>query len=287
MFTIRLGRQSSLLFFMLRSMFFLALPLAGLIGYGDLPHFFNLSKLGWPYFDFWSEFPPLFPFLSRLLFLASGGQEHVYDYLLVFLLTLFQAGNLALFIKLNRKLHPGEGSEWRLFYYFSILLVLSYGWWYFDPLAVFFMLSALLWILEGKDRPAGVAIGLGILTKLFPGFVLIVAWLIRPKKRALQTSLIAISLVLVVYGALYRASPEMTTASLRSQAGKGSWETAWALLDGNLNTGNFGELVERFDPQAAGRLVGNPPVLPAWLALVPFALLGAWLFFRFRPSGPF
>jgi hypothetical protein len=274
-----------LAFFTLRGLFILSMPLAGLTGFGDLPHFYHLSRLGMPFISFWSEFPPVFPFLSRLLYHLARGQEHVYDYLLVFLLTAVQSGSLVLFMRVGQKISGERLAAWRLQSYFLLSLALNYGWWYFDPLAVFWMLLGLLWTLEGKDSLAGAAIGMGILTKLFPGLVLVVAWLARPKRQALQIALFALILVALVYGGLFLVSPKMTVASLVSQMGKGSWETVWALIDGNFNTGNFGGLEQRFDPSAAGQLMGNASVFPPWLTLIFFGMLGAWLFYRARPTG--
>jgi hypothetical protein len=83
------------------------------------------------------------------------------------------------------------------------------------------------------------------------------------------------------------ASPDLSAASLRSQGSKGSWETIWALIDGNFNTGNFGPLVERADPAAASLPRGNPARFPSAFTLIPFALLGGVLFFRARLTTPF
>jgi len=83
---------------------------------------------------------------------------------------------------------------------------------------------------------------------------------------------------------LYLLSPEMVKASLNSQSSKGSWETVWALVDGNLHTGNFGPEAERFDPDTAFVSRGNPPRIPSWFTLVFFAALGAWLSWKAKPK---
>jgi len=273
-------------FLFARLLFTAALPLEGLRGYGDLQHFFNLAALGWPYFDFWVEFPPLFPFFSRLLYLLAGGQQHVYDYLLVISLSLAQAGGLALFLRLDGLLYGGEGRPGSRLLYFLLTLCLAYGWWYFDPLPVLFMLLGLCWLFEGRDVPAGLALAAGALTKLFPLLALSAAWYRLPPRRALRATAAALGVTALVYALLYVASPEMTLASLGSQAGKGSWETVWALLDGNLGTGNFGPLAERFDPAAALQPQGNPPVVPPWLTLILAGLLGLGLYLRLPRGGP-
>ena len=76
------------LFFLARSVLFLSLPYEALGGYSDLLTFYSVASLdGWPYIDFWSEFPPLFAFFEKALYLMVRGQEHVFIYLLAFGLT--------------------------------------------------------------------------------------------------------------------------------------------------------------------------------------------------------
>ena len=269
-----------------RLILLITLPMEGLRGFGDFVHFYRLAGMGWPFLDYWVEFPPIFPFLSSILFHLAGGREHVYDYLLILILSLFQAGTLALFLRLDRQLHPRSGREQRTWMYFVILLTLSYGWWYFDPLAVFAMMLGLTWLLDEKDGRAGIIIAAGTLIKWFPAMVLPLAWRIRPPRRAMLSTALTMGITIIVYGGLILASPENTIASLGSQASKGSWETVWALVDGNYNTGNFGPEIERFDPKTAKIPRGNPPRLPLWLTLIPFGLLGAWMYRKARISDP-
>lgn len=275
----------ALLFFICRLMLFIALPLEGLRGYGDLAHFYQLAQMGRPFIDFWVEFPPLFPFLTSLLYRLSGGQEHVFDFLLVLILSLCQAVTVVLFARLAQRFDPDRASG-KVWIFFAMLLVLPYGWWYFDSLAVLALLLGLCWLLEGKDLPAGLAIAAGILTKWFPGLLLATVWRWHPPRRALLVSLVALLIPLLVFGGLFLASPDLTTASLRSQAAKGSWETVWALIDGNFITGNFGPLTERTDPGTASLPRGNPARFPPALTLIPFALAGLFLFLRSRLDSP-
>lgn len=271
-----------LLFLFARLVMILSLPLDGLLGYGDLRHFFDLASLGMPFFDFWVEFPPLFPFASRLLFRLAGGRLHIYTYLLTLLLSLAQAGSLGVFVHLAHRFYPPSQAHARSLTYLVLLLAIPYGWWYFDPLAVLCMLLGLHWLFASKDLHAGLALGVGALVKWFPALALAAVWRARPSRRALTVTGLALGLVALVLGGLLVAAPDFTWASLRSQTSKGSWETVWALVDGNLRTGNFGPTTERFDPAAALRPLGNPPRLPPWLTLLPFALLGLWIYRRTR-----
>ncbi len=74
----------------------------------------------------------------------------------------------------------------------------------------------------------------------------------------------------------------MTLASLQSQLRKGSWETPWALLDHNLSSGNFGVEIERLDPVNAFKAMGNPARISSWITLIPFGLLGIWIYLHAR-----
>lgn len=260
----------------------MGLPLEGLRGYGDLIHFYQLARLGQPFIDYWVEFPPLFPFINVFLNQFSGGQEHVYDYLLITILSLAQAGNLVIFGKLALSIFGETKASHRGWIYFAFLVGLSYGWWYFDPIAVFAMLVGLYWLLEGEDCRAGFALAVGMLTKWFPALTLAVAWRFRPKRRALLVTVITLGTTAIVFLGLFLLSPEMTMASLKSQINKGSWETIWALIDGNLLTGSFGPILQRLDPATASLPQGNPPVVPPVLMLALFLGLGGWLFSRVK-----
>ena len=267
-----------------RLLIYLTMPLDGLHGYGDFLHFYQLASLpGWPYFNYWSEFPPVFPFLSSVLFWLAGGQEHVYDYLLIFVLLLADVGSLYLFFEISQRLYGGDNrSLVRNLAYFVFLLSLAYSWWYFDPLAVFAMLLGVYLLLEDKRFLSGLAFGLGLLIKFFPALGLIVAWRTLSWKKALWMTGLALGVGVLVYGGLWLASPRFTLASLQSQGSKGSWETVWALVDGNFITGLFGPEVERLNPSMAGVSRGNPPRLPAWITMIVLGGIGLWGFFKAR-----
>jgi hypothetical protein len=56
----------------------------------------------------------------------------------------------------------------------------------------------------------------------------------------------------------------------------------WALVDGNVTTGNFGPLADHFDPTATAAPLNNRAVIPSWLTLIPFGLLGLFVLTRPR-----
>jgi hypothetical protein len=280
-------KNAVLLFLFCRLTLLVSLPEDGLRGFGDLSHFFDLAGLGLPWIDLWVEFPPVFPYLSRGLYLLANGREHIYDYLLVSLFSLAQAGSIWIFIKLARKRDAPGGSQVREWVYLLVTLCLPYGWWYFDPLVVWMTLAGLAFVFEGKVISAGILLALGALTKFFPILALPAIWRWSYPRRNITVSVLVIGITSIVLLGFLAGSPAMAVASLRSQTAKGSWETIWALVDGNFQTGNFGQLSERYDPSAALRPRGNPPRIPSWLTLIPFGVIGGFCFWKARLQTPF
>jgi hypothetical protein len=274
-------------FIFARLIIFLSSTLEGIQGYGDFIHFYRLASLpGWPFINYWVEFPPLFPFLIAIIFRAAGGVEHTFDYLLLFILTLADAGNLYLFVKLIRLSRKNNSWIWRLAAYFIILLTLAYSWWYFDPLAVFFMLLGIYLLLSHRQSYAGIAFGVGLLVKLFPVIGLIAMWRFVNLRKAIKVAGIALGIGILAYGSLFLISPKFTSASLQSQTAKGSWETVWALIDNNYTTGNFGPETERLDASRAGVTHRNPPVISSWLTFLIFAAIGIAGMLKLHPDNP-
>ncbi len=267
--------SSGITFLFGRLLLFASLSAGELFVYGDHWNFYAQAALpGWPYLHTWTEFPPLFPLLSKVLYLLTGGREHAFSYLLALLLTLAQAGGVYFFARLAQCYWKPETARQRIWLYVLLTLALPYGWWYFDPLAVFFLLWGLWDAESGHPLRSGLALGLGGLTKLFPLLVLPVVWVHLPRKAALRLTTVAIGLMLLGYGGLYAFSPRMTSASLRAQSAKGSWETVWALTDGNLGTGNLHPQADHTQPSTADLSSGNPPRFSPWGLLILFGGLG-------------
>lgn len=270
------------LFLLARMISFVTLPVEGLIGYGDFYNFFGLAaQPGWPYFNFWVEFPPVFPFVSSMMYRLAGGQEHVYLYMLVILLTLADAGSLVLVSRLSERFFGQQGGQMRTLTYAVVLIALPYTWWYFDSLAVFFMLLGISLILDRKELRAGLALGAGFLIKLLPLIGLVALWKSFKFRPTFRIAIATLALGILAYTGLWLASPEYTRASLFSQAGKGSWETIWALIDGNYSTGAMAPPGVRQDTTTVTNNMSlNPARIPPLLTLAVFGAVGAWALSR-------
>jgi hypothetical protein len=209
-----------------------------------------------------------------------GGDYHAYIYLMGLVMLAFNTANLALFLRLARRLRDDETAE-RLGWVYSVLFVpLIYSWWTFDALTVFSLLLALELLLSGRERWSAVVMGVGALVKLvpllvFPSVMRAVSW-----RRWLACGLIVLAVIAAVVVPLLWAGGPMALASLRSPVGRTSWQTVWALLDGNLHTGLLGSPAEHFDLAAATAPLGNRPRIAEWVRLVVFGPLYAVVFWR-------
>ena len=272
-------------FIMARMILFISLPYEIIPGMGDYWNFYHQASLGWPFIEYWTEFPPVFPFIAKLLFELVNGREMAFGYSLAFLVSLFQAGTVVLVFKIEDKLNQGLSIPIRGLVYSAVTVGLFYSWSYFDAIAVFFMLLGIFYLIEGKDIPASLSITLGILTKWFPGVLLPAIYKIRSKKDFARISLIILGAVVLIWGILFAQNSDLTIASITSQANKGSWETIWALIDGNLGTGNFQPGINHLIPATAKFNTGNDSVIPSWATLILFGILGLFMFFRSKPHG--
>lgn len=271
------------LFIVGRFLIFLALIPDDLHGFGDLPQYFKIAGLeGLPYFDYWVEYPPLFPFLNSAIYYLASGQQFLYEFLVVMTFSIAGGAGIYVFHQIGCSLYGEREGFIRTVIYFALLAPLPYTWWYYDLIPVLFMLLGVLWILKHEDQKGGLAISLGMLAKWFPGLLLPAIWRYRPTKQAIRITGIALVLLLTVFIGLYLASPEMTSASLISQPSRTSWQTIWALIDGNYTTGEFIILSERLDPLLAGIPRGNPARISTGLTLLLFLGVGSWFFLRVR-----
>jgi len=269
-----------LYFLTFRLILFASLPYEIIPGYGDYWNFFKQAGLGFPFLDFWTEFPPVFPIISRAVYSLAGGREHTYAYLLAIFFTILQAACIWLLLSIIRIVWPQEDPERRGWLYLLLTAGLFYTWGYFDTLAVFFMLLGINYILLKKDIWVMVVLALGTLTKWFPVLLLVSIWKIRKPKKALVISLVTLVFVAAAWFTLFVANGDYTKASILSQLNKGSWETVWALIDGNLTTGNFNPEINRTIASSTSIITGNPPVIPTWLSLLVIGGIGFFVFWK-------
>ncbi len=272
------------LFFSSRLMLLMAFPPENLIFYGDYQHYFNLAALTrqgfYPYLHYWYEFPPIFPYLNILIYTLAGQQLKNYILLLAFGLLLAECGNLYLLYRLAFAL-SNQDTALQLSWIYTTLFVPIFFWLgNFDALTTFFMLLALDSLLKNKPKTLAIALGLGTMVKFLPVILLPAIWRAKGLKSMLIYAAATTLICLLIFSPFALINPTMTAASLQAQASKSSYQTIWALLDGNDTTGNFGPLSDHFSARKATQPLNRSARIPSWLTLIPFALFGLFIFTR-------
>jgi hypothetical protein len=255
--------------------------------FGDYPYYYELaaySDQGYlPFIHYWSEYPPIFPFLSvgvyQLVRLFKGGYS-TYTYLMALIMLAFNTGNLVLFVRLAQRL-CGDEAAVRLGWIYSVLFVpLIYTWWNFDALTVFSCLLALDLLFSGHELWSAAVTGIGVMVKLMPLLVFPAVLRTRPWRRWLAYGLVTAVVIGAIATPLLILGGPMALASFRAPLSWSSWSTAWALLDGNLRTGLLGGTDIHFDLLKATKPVGNSSLVPEWIKLVVFGVLYAVMFWK-------
>jgi len=261
----------------------------GIAAGGDYLNYYQIASLsdsaGLPFRDWWSEFPPVWSYLSALLYQLSGGARGNYTSFALFtglLMLAFDAGNLVLIRKIGSRLH-GTNTGMALVWIYAITLApLVFTFWNFEPLVAFFLLLGLWWLLVKRDNRSAVAAAIGALTKFTPALILGAVWRFRDRATSLRYTAIIAAVFGGIYLLLFLQNASMTLPSLTAQFNKASYQTVWALIDGNYRTGNFGPLEDRLDPVKAAIVQGNSARIPGWLRLGIAAAIGLFVFVRTR-----
>jgi len=252
---------------------------------GDFFYYFQLGSFvqqgDLPFRDWWSEFPPIPSILNTAVYVLFGGNGYTpFAIMYGAIMTLFDLGNLVRMRQIGTRLHGAANGMALAWIYALSLAPAVFIWWNFEPMVAFFLLSALWAFLNRRDGRSAVYTLIGALTKFTPAVILGAIWRYRPPGKALRYSLISVGGFALIYALLFAQNAAMTAPSLTAQFNKASYQTVWALLDGNYTTGNFGAATERFDPANAYRLNGSPAVIPGVVRLGAAALIGAFIFWR-------
>ncbi len=275
-----------ILFFTGRLMLLMAFPPENLIFYGDYQHYFNLADLTrqgfYPFIHYWYEFPPIFPYLNIAVYVLAGQQLKNYIPILAFVLLLVECSNLYLLYRLAVTLYGPVRAIKSAWIYTALFVPVFFWLGNFDALTTFFILWALYSLVKNKNKLLALALGLGTMVKFVPVILLATIWRVKGLKSALIYAAATILISLIIFAPFVLVNPTMTLASLQAQAGKSSYQTVWALVDGNYATGNFGPLIDHFDAAKATQPVNNPPRIPTWLTIIPFGLLGLYILSRPR-----
>ena len=248
-----------------------------------MPHtgFVLLSDRGfYPYIHYWMEYPPILSWLP----VAAYRLSHLfpiwnhpwlwYNLSMGALMLPFQIGNLVLVYLISLKVYD-RSMALRCAVFYACLFVPLFTWLgWFDGFPLFFLLLGLYLIMIRRPVLAGLATGIGFMTKLMPILLVPVGWQVfQPLKRR-SWIYIGITLVTILAIALpfLLIRADLFVASFVNMATRPSWETVWALFDGYFTGGAVAPLDQRFDPSAAS-LADHSSNLPWLLISAVFALV--------------
>ncbi len=252
---------------------------------GDYQTYYHIAALsntlGQPFREWWSEFPPVWSFLTVGLYQVQHDYAG-FALMLGLVLLAFDTGNLILIRKIGARLH-GANTGLALAWVYALLTApLVFTFWTFEGMVAFWLLLGVWWLLEKRDTRSAVVAAVGALTKFTPALIVGAVWRFRGRNQAGRYTAVLVGLFALAYLPLLAGNAAMTLPSLTAQFNKASYQTVWALLDGNYRTGNFGPLEDRGDPALAAVTQGNPAVIPGWLRLAAAAGIGAFVFIRSR-----
>lgn len=255
---------------------------------GDRAYHYALAELSaegyLPFRDYWSEFPPVWYLLTTAVYQMQGENANYTGWSMVLgiILIAFDAGNLVLIRRIGSRLH-GEATGMSLAWVYALLAApLIFLWWNFETMVAFWLLLGLWWLLEGREIRSAVVVAIGALTKFTPALLLGAVFRFRELPAALRYVAVAVGIFALAYLPLFAQNAAMTLPSLTAQFGKSSYQTVWALVDGNYRTGNFGDVASHFDPAQASVPTGNPAVIPGFVRLAIAAAVGLWVYARSR-----
>ena len=281
---------------------FLLRPGGFIYDYSDY-HFFEsfaaFSDEGfYPFVHYWMEYPPLFPWMAVIAYRAAlhfplWTDPRLAFYSLVGMELLpFEVGTLALLYLLARRMYK-QTTALRVAWIYALLFVPLYTWTgWFDTMPLFFLLATIYFLLDRRALAAGVALGIGFMSKVTPLLVFPVGWAalgtvrddlwlawLRPTRRTARFVAGFCGTSLIIAGPFLWRNPALLLASFRSMFGRSSWETVWALLDGFYGYGLLGG--NRFDPHPP-TFATHATSLP-WPAItLAFGLVYLALFLRAR-----
>lgn len=256
---------------------------------GDWSYYYELASLAdeglYPYVGWWSEFPPVWPMLTTVIYVLLGDFASYDNWalLLSLIVILSEVGVLWLMRMLGARLH-GEITGMALAWVYALLaLPMIFMWWNFDTVVTFCTLLGIWWVLNHAAQRSAIIIAVGALVKFVP--VLVFAPVIRFLSPQQAGRYVAISLAVFAlgYAPFLIANSSFALVSLTAQFGKPSYQTIWALIDGNYTTGNFGAVETHLRAEGVNELGDkNPAVVPSWLRLGGALGLGLAVFLRTR-----
>lgn len=273
-------------------------PQGLLNAYTDYSYYYRTAQLSdqgyYPFVNMWYEHLPPMAYTSELayravqLFVPMGGLDSVgyqlFARLLGSIMLIFEAGVLILINRIATQTWGADKADWLSWVYSALSLPIFFGSVSQTSSIAFFTLLAIYWFINEHQTQSALALGLAIVSKLTPIFLLapIVKFLFPHWRRAAAYTLIALLTIIAIFVPFVLAGGGVwIVASVKAIFTRASWSTPWSIIDGNWSVGNVGDLPTRLQLDQATVIHGNPSAIPAIVTIGVFAIV-YWLIFR-RP----
>ena len=189
------------------------------------------------FFNVWTPYPPVFPTLFHAMnqIVPEGYLQTAWvvfnvclllgQACLIFAITRHLLGN-------SEKSLPVSGLA--AFTYLAAMwrprsIVLMGPWMdQFDYLPTFLLLLGLLLLLKRRETGSAVACGIGIMTKVFPGLLILLALPILGWKRGLRYAAAAAAICVVIALPFALSNGKIFLSTYRWSASRPPWESVWA-----------------------------------------------------------
>jgi hypothetical protein len=257
---------------------------------GDRLYSYQLTALAqddlFVFRDWWSEFPPIWYLTTTAVYvgLGKGASYDNWSLGLGLVMLLAEVGTLIIVRKIGARLYDDMTGMAVAWVYALLVVPIVFMWWNFDAMVTFFTLLAVWLLLIERDVRSASMVAVGALTKFVSALLLGAVIRFYDTKRATRYALVAMGLFAVAYVPLFALNSDFALISLTAQFNKPSYQTVWALLDGNYSTGNFGSIESHLTKEGVNDGVSdkNPARIPSWLRLGVASLIGLAVFVRTR-----
>jgi hypothetical protein len=250
-------------------------------GYTDNLYYYQVAQLSdrgyFPYIDYWFEYPPVFTYIAIGVYKLTSWTHRDIEYFsqtLAIILLPFELLTLICLYLIALRLY-GPSTAVRLSWVYTALFLPFFFWRYsFDTMVAALTMLAFYGLLAERKIISAIALGFAIGTKLIPAFLLGTVWRFASKPRkALGYTLVVVATLTAIFGYFLVRSPLFVAASFESLAARSSYDTIWAVADGNYGYGDMGSLARHFDSSQAPLPIHNPSVLPWWLTSLAFGAI--------------
>jgi hypothetical protein len=201
--------------------------------YGNVRWYFDVGTAMHErgFFKVWTPYPPVFP---GLLYLLSAFQREVAGF--INLWKMLNLVGLAMIAHLVFRILEGEGMKRALPAALGFALInatwasrVTIGLYMdqFDYLPIVLMLASLYFLMRDRPRLSAVLCGVGVMTKMFPGIVLLIAlFSLEKRKKTVYLITFAVVCVGILVPYLIR-DKEPLVSWYNFTASRDGWETIW------------------------------------------------------------